>query len=99
MNVQVVYCNHQNASLSIRERIAFPLACFLIGAQTGSHFCYSWGYTDTDGMLDSYPEFDRKLGPPQGPADWRGLTATREYEHASVWVDIVNQKSRIDWHP
>jgi len=26
-----------------RERITFPLACFLIGAQPGCHFCYSWG--------------------------------------------------------
>ena len=29
-----------------RQRITFPLACFLIAAQHGTHFCYSWGYTD-----------------------------------------------------
>jgi hypothetical protein len=81
-----------------RQRITFPLACFLVGAQTGSHFCYSWGYTDTDGMLDSYPEFDRRLGSPKDVAQWQGLTATRVFEHASVWVDLSNNDARIDWH-
>ncbi len=82
-----------------RERITFPLACFLIGAQRGSHFCYSWGYTHTDGMLDSYPEFERQLGPPKSAAKWHGFTATRQFEHASVWVDLSNQEAQIDWHP
>ena len=80
-----------------RQRITFPLACFLIAAQTGSHFCYSWGYTDTHGMLDSYPQLERPLGPPKADATWQGLTATREFEHASVWVDLANHQARIDW--
>lgn len=80
-----------------RERITFPLACFLVAAQTGSHFCYSWGYRDPHGMLDSYPELERPLGPPQSDAKWHGLTATREFAHASVWVDIDNKEARIEW--
>ncbi len=80
-----------------RKRITFPLACFLIAAQNGSHFCYSWGYTHTDGMLDSYPEFDRRLGPPTGDAIWKGMTATRDFENASVRIDLTNKESRIDW--
>ena len=81
-----------------RQRITFPLACFLVSAQPGSHFCYSWGYTNTDGMLDSYPEFDRRLGPPKAAAAWEGLTATREFPHASVWVDLAKKEARINWH-
>jgi hypothetical protein len=81
-----------------RERITFPLACFLVAAQPGSHFCYSWGYTDRHGMLESYPEFDRPLGPPKGDATWVGLTATREFAHASVRVDLTTRQARIDWH-
>ena len=81
-----------------RERITFPLACFLIGAHSGSYFCYSWGYTDRHGMLESYPEFDRPLGPPHSAALWHGLTATREFEHASVWVDLSKGEARIDWN-
>lgn len=78
-----------------RDRIDFPLACFLIAAQPGSHFCYSWGYTNTDGMLDSYPELERKLGPPKADATWSGLTATREFQHATVRVDLVSKQARI----
>lgn len=80
-----------------RERITFPLACFLVAAQPGSHFCYSWGYTDRHGMLETYPELDRPLGPPRGDAKWEGLTATREFARASVWVDLTSKQARIDW--
>ena len=80
-----------------RERLTFPLACFLVAAQPGSHFCYSWGYREEHGMLDAYAEFDRPLGPPQADATWVGLTATREFAHASVWVDLTTQQARIDW--
>lgn len=82
-----------------RQRITFPLACFLVSASHGSHFCYSWGYTDTDGMLHSYPELNRKLGPPKGKASWQGMTASRDFEHASVWVDLLTRQARINWHP
>jgi len=81
-----------------RERLTFPLACFLVAAQPGSHFCYSWGYIDTHGMLDAYAEFDRPLGPPKADAKWVGLTATREFAHASVTVDLTTKQARIDWH-
>ena len=80
-----------------RERITFPLACFLIGAQAGCHFCYSWGYTETMGGLDSYPEWQRPLGPPKADAVWNGLTATREFAHASVWVNLSTREARINW--
>ena len=80
-----------------RENITFPLACFLVSAQPGSQFCYSWGYTDRHGMLDAYPEFERPLGPPKADAVWDGLTATREFAHAKVWVDLTRKQSRIVW--
>jgi hypothetical protein len=80
-----------------RERITFPLACYMVAAQPGSVFCYSWGYTHTDGMLESYPELERPLGPPTADAKWDGRTATREFAHAKVWVDIANKTARIDW--
>lgn len=80
-----------------RERITFPLACFLIAAQPGAHFCYSWGYTDSHGMLETYPELERPLGPPRGDAVWQGLTATREFAQASVRVDLATKQARIEW--
>lgn len=80
-----------------RERITFPLACFLVAAQPGSHFCYSWGYTDKHGMLDAYPEFDRPLGPPLGEAKKHGWNYQREFAHASVSVNLETKSARIDW--
>ncbi|MDO8542198.1 MAG: putative glycoside hydrolase [Opitutaceae bacterium] len=81
-----------------RERISFPLACFLVAARPDSQFCYSWGYVDQHGMLDLYPEFEHALGSPKADAIWRGLTATREFAHASVSVDLQRKEARIDWH-
>lgn len=80
-----------------RQRLEFPLACFLVAARPGSWFCYSWGYTSRHGMLDAYPEFDRPLGMPKGDAVWQGLTATRQFGHASIWVDLAARKARITW--
>jgi hypothetical protein len=80
-----------------REKITFPLACYLVATQPGSYFCYSWGYTDIHGMLDSYPELERPLGPPKADAEWDGLEATREFEYAEVWVNLETKEARIDW--
>ena len=80
-----------------RENIVFPLACFLVGAQSRSWFGYSWGYRDTHGMLDAYPEFAKPLGAPKGEAAWDGFTATREFAHASVWVNLAAKQARIEW--
>ena len=80
-----------------REKITFPLACYLVATRPGSYFCYSWGYTDIHGMLDSYPELERPLGPPKADAVWDGLEATREFAHAKVWVNLETKAARIDW--
>ncbi len=89
--------SHSEQLQIARERITFPLACFLIGAQQGSHFCYAWGYREADGGLDAYPELERPLGPPKNEATWTGLTATRDYAYASVWIDLQTKQARIDW--
>lgn len=89
--------SHQEKLRQARERIVFPLACFLIGAHDRCHFCYSWGYRETDGGLEAYGEFERPLGRPKADAVWKGLTATRDFAHASVWVDLSSKQARIDW--
>jgi hypothetical protein len=48
-------------------------------------------------MLERYPELERPLGPPRGEAVWQGLTATREFAHAVVRVDLATKQARIDW--
>ena len=88
---------HEELARLARERMTFPLACFLVGARPYSYFCYSWGYRQDDGMLDAYPELQKQFGPPRGEATWKGLTATRQFAHASVWLDLAGKKAQIMW--
>ena len=84
-----------------RERLSYYLAAFLIGAQPYSYFQYGWGWTLQSGCLVEYPEFSKPLGAPKGeatrpdPAAW---TFTREFERASVRVDLETGQSEIIWH-
>lgn len=82
-----------------RKKIAFPLACFLIGAQRHAYFCYGWGYNAADGQLVEYPEYRRRLGPPKGSASRveQSWVFTREFEHASVKVDLEKREANITW--
>lgn len=83
-----------------KERVEYYLACFLIGAQPYSYFQYGWGWKLGDGSLYDFPEFQRSLGEPQGayrrisPEGWE---FTREFEHASVWVDTEQGIGNITW--
>lgn len=56
-----------------------------------------WSRSD-DGSRAS--EFSKPLGPPKGPALESGDVWTREFAHASVYINISNRSaSRIDWSP
>jgi hypothetical protein len=60
----------------------------------------SWAWTLSDGALVDHPELKRPLGPPQDayqritPDGWE---FTREFEHASVWVDTETRQTKITW--
>jgi len=88
---------HAELAKLAAERLTFPLACFLVAAQPRSYFCYTWGYRHDQGALDWPPEFDRPLGPPRGDAKRDGWKFTREFERASVFVDLEARTARIDW--
>lgn len=83
-----------------KERLPFYLAAFLVGAQPYSYFQYGWGWTLQSGPLSGYPEFDKPLGKPTGeytrpdPAGW---IFRREFEHASVWLDLNSRVGKIEW--
>lgn len=80
-----------------REKITYPLACFLIGARENSWFCYGWGYNIADGQLVDYPEYRHKLGPPKSDAYRDGWVFHRRFEHANVTVDLENREATIQW--
>ncbi|MEQ9287948.1 MAG: putative glycoside hydrolase [Cyclobacteriaceae bacterium] len=80
-----------------RENIEFPLAAFLAGAQENCYFIYNWGYRMEMGCLEWYPELDKKLGNPLADASQSGWTLTREFEHASVRVNLETKEAKINW--
>lgn len=79
------------------DAITFPLAAFLIVAEEHSYFNYTWGYQSQHGALDWHPEFDKPLGAPRGAAVRDGWTYTRQFEHASVFIDLETKSATIDW--
>jgi hypothetical protein len=83
-----------------KERLEYYQACFLIGAQPYSYFQYGWGWRLGTGPLVDYPELQKPLGKPKGsytrasPDDWE---FTREFDNASVWVNLEKKQAKIDW--
>lgn len=77
--------------------IEFPLAAFLMAAGEHTYFSYSWGYREQHGQLRGYPEFKRRLGSPRGPARRDGWTYSREFQHASVKVNLEAKTADISW--
>ncbi len=78
--------------------ITFPLAAFLIVAQEHFYFNYTWGYRDFHGAYAWYQEYDRRLGSPKGNARQDGYEYWREFEHASVYINISSKQATIEWH-
>ncbi len=80
-----------------KKHLEFSLAAFLVAAEKYCYFGYSWGWDDRQGWFQWYPEFDKPLGKPKGKAKRNGYVYTREFEHASVRVDLENETAEIDW--
>ncbi len=99
MDADVMKQSHEELARLARERVTFPLACFLVAAEARCDFCYTWGYSEQHGTFDWYPEFDKPLGPPLGEAKRDGWTYRRDFAHTAVFVDLEKQTARIDWKP
>jgi len=90
----------------LQRRIDFCIALFLVCAEKYSYLNLPDGYcVDTrNGRCESkmwlkrLPEYDRPLGPPKSHAVRHGYIFTREFAHASVWVDVQATEGKIEWH-
>ena len=89
-----------------QDRVNFCIALFLVVAERHSYFCLHDGYdinpkgrrpTKNALWLKTLPEYSKKLGKPKGPATKQGYRYAREFEHASVKLDIESGKADIDW--
>jgi len=88
-----------SARLDLDEGLVYPLAIFLICAEKHSYFRVHQGYSanENDRWMRWYPQYDRPLGPPKGPAKRNGFRYSRTFEHASVIVDVKNRTAKIRW--
>ncbi|MCP4376028.1 MAG: hypothetical protein GY794_07635 [bacterium] len=92
--------NHPELAKTAKQRVEFPLACFLIGAQPHSYFMLSWGWCLHTGALVDFPEMNKPLGPPQGAYKRQSKDKwifTRKFKHADVWVDLEKEQAKITW--
>ena len=90
-----------------QQQLHYKLALFLVCAEKYSYLFLNDGYcVDTRGRknicqsglwLKSLPEYQKPLGPPKGPAKRIGYVYTRDFEHASVWLDIEESQGKITW--
>jgi hypothetical protein len=92
---------HLILNASLQERMDFSLAMFLISAEEYSYFLMHDGYNVNPNAsavwMKRFAEYDKPLGPPIGPATQSGYIYTREFEHASVWLDLSQEKGEITW--
>ena len=82
-----------------RAALTYPLAIFLVCAEKHSYFRIHEGYSanEDDRWMRWFPEYDRPLGPPRGPAKQDGFRYSRHFKHASVSLDIKSQSAEIFW--
>jgi hypothetical protein len=85
----------------MREVFEYKLAMGLIMASDYSYFAYVGTHAihdDKSLWWPDYPEFNKRLGPPQGPAKKTGpFRYSREFKYASVVLDIPLRKGEITW--
>lgn len=82
-----------------RASLIYNLAIFLICAEEYSYFRVHEGYSANGNhrWMRWFPEYDKPLGAPLGPAKQDGYQYQRNFQHASVAVDIQKRIADIQW--
>lgn len=83
----------------IKERIDYLLAIFLVCAEKYSYVYPHDGYgiEKSSIWMKTFPQYNRKLGPPKAAAKKEGYVYTRSFEYVDVWLDIEQQKAVLHW--
>jgi hypothetical protein len=84
---------------NINKRLDYVLAIFLVCAEKNSYVYPHDGYGVKNSItwLKTFPQYEKKLGAPKGPALKDGYVYTRSFEHLDVWLDIKNKKAVLNW--
>ncbi|XP_062522191.1 uncharacterized protein LOC134196979 isoform X2 [Corticium candelabrum] len=94
---QLLQC-HVNGNLNSQDQFTFALATFLVAAGEHSYFAYSHGWFLEGYGLKWWPEYNKPLGPPAGPAKRTGSVYERSFASGThVWLDIKQKKANITW--
>jgi hypothetical protein len=98
---EVIPSTEANLKSHYRASLQFPLAVFLIAADTGAYFGYKATVDARDPQwqwnISYLPEFHRPLGKPLGDPIKDGYVYTRSYEKLDVWVNVETKEAKITW--
>ena len=96
-----------NIDEDIKDRLDYLLAIFLVCAEKYSYVYLHDGFdvntrkktgkSVSKVWMKTFPQYESRLGAPKGPATQEGYIYTRSFEYLDVWLDIENQKARLDW--
>lgn len=99
--VNVAARSEEETIRRMREAFAYKLAIYLICACEYAYFSYACSHCanhDRRLWFPEYPEFDRPLGKPLGPAEKHGPYAySRRFEHVFVELNLELRECRIEW--
>ena len=96
---------HVDGLEAMEDRVNYLIGLFLVCAERYSYLYVHDGYSAelrrgeclSKVWLKRFPQYDKPLGAPLGPATRNGLVYTRRFKHVDVSVDLEKKQARLDW--
>jgi len=90
---------------AMEERANYLIGLFLICAERSSYLYLHDGYSadlhrgecQSKVWLKRFPQYDKPLGAPLGPATREGFVYKRRFEHVDVMVDLEQKRAALEW--
>lgn len=90
---------------ALEPRVNYLIGLFLVCAERYSYLYIHDGYSanhvrgscQSQVWLKRFPQYDRPLGQPLGPAKQDGFVYTRRFEHLDVTVDVERRRATLTW--
>lgn len=81
------------------KRLDYILGIFLVCAEKYSYIYPHDGYgiNQSAVWLKTFPQYQKKLGAPNGYAKKEGYVYTRSFEHLDLQLDIKNKTATLNW--
>lgn len=89
----------------MNERVNYLIGLFLVCAERYSYLYIHDGYSaevrrgecQSKVWLKRFPQYDKPLGAPLGPATREGFVYKRRFEHVDVMVDLERKQATLEW--